>query len=110
MKDYKIEAKPIFWHVTLSSGSYSDYNEKHLYFAGNSPEEAWEFLKRYINDTTTETSDYPWGTSNNMAMVWNDKKYINPKYTGDKEDISWESDYRTTQVEIEMLKVIHFQK
>lgn len=109
MENYKIEAKPIFYHVTLSSGCYSDAVEKHLFFAANSPEEAWMFLKRYI-DSTADESEYCWGARNPIVAKWGSEKFISEKYTGDKEDISWGSGYDIAEVEIEMLKVIHFQK
>ena len=112
MKDYKVETKPTYWKVKLSSGCYSDYNEEHLFFAGNDEDEIWNFLCRYIEDITKENSEYLFGLSlgDPMAMKYKDKKYISEKYNGDEEDVRWGGNYEITNVDIERLNVIYFNK
>lgn len=108
--DYKVEVKPTYWHVTLASGEYSDYEETHLVFAGNDEFEVWDFLKRYA-DSVNEESEYLWGSTDApLAMKWNDEKFLSDKYTGDKEDINWSNSYRTVYVTIERLSVIYFKR
>ncbi len=42
---FKVEAKGSLWEVLIERGSYSDHEEWHYIFSGNSLEEAWEFVK-----------------------------------------------------------------
>lgn len=56
-KEYKIETKPSFWHVIISSGAYSDYSEVHLFFRANSELEVLDMLKRYHQDQITEKQE-----------------------------------------------------
>lgn len=105
-KDYKIEMKGSLWEVILSSGAYSDYREKHLVFSGNSEDEIWNFLKRYIDDISEET-DYQ---DTNLFLKCNGETYISKKYIGDREDISWDSDYDASNVSIKRLNVIYFKQ
>jgi len=108
-KDYKIEMKGSLWEVVLSSGAYSDYTELHLVFSSNDEQEVWIFLKRYMEDIV-EKSDFTWGLSSGktLAMKWNGEKYLSEKFTGDKENISWGSEYHVANVEIKRLNVIYF--
>lgn len=111
--DYKIEVKPTYWKVILSSGAYSDYSESHLFFAANDELEVWHFLKRYMDSVITEDNAYLWGIDSNgtaLAMKWNDEKYLSSKYTGDKDDIRWCSEYDIADVSIENLKIIYFKE
>lgn len=108
-KDYKVEMKPTYWKVVLSSGEYSDYEEATLVFSGNSEEEIWNFLCRYTDDVAKE-SEYTWGVTSGtaLAMKWNDKKFISKKYKGEPEDIRWSSGYDIAKVEIARLNIIYF--
>ena len=36
-KEYKIEKRPTIYHITVSSGEYSDYNVEHYFLRANSP-------------------------------------------------------------------------
>lgn len=102
-KNYKLEAKPSFWHVKLFRGCYSDYSEDHLFFRANSPDEAWAYL---CGVKGSEPLDC-WG--GNLALKWCGEKWVHPKCT--KEDINWDIDYGDTWgVDIEQLKVYEFQK
>jgi len=110
--DYKIEMKPTYWEVILSSGCYSDYSELHLFFSGNDENEIWNFLCRYVDDINKDEdeSDFlSWSVNNPLAMKFGDKKYLSDKYTGDK-DINWSDPYDIVDVSIERLNVIYFQK
>ena len=84
-KEYKIEMKPSYWHAIISSGQYSDYTEEHLFFAGNTAEEVWNFLCRY-KESLYEGGQYTYDV---LALKWNETVYISPKYTGDKEAVSY---------------------
>ena len=107
-KDYKVEMKPTYWEVILSSGMYSDYRETHLFFAGNDEFEIWDFLKRYIDDVAKE-DDYNWGVSDEYALVvkWNKEIYISKKYTGDKDTTNM---CNIADVDISRLNIIYFNK
>ena len=100
MKDYKVETKPTYWHVKISSGAYSDYCEEHIFFAGNSKEEIWHFLVRYI-----ESRNYIYQN----PMLWNEEKFIPKNYFGDK-NVDWSSSYDIDNVIIKRLDIIHFKK
>ena len=107
MNDYKVEMKPTYWEVVLSSGSYSDYSENHLFFAGNDEDEIWNFLCRYI-ESIAEENDYSGDVKKPLAIKFNDKKFISEKYKGDKEEIDW--NYDIVDVSISRLNVIYFNK
>lgn len=107
--DYKVEMKPTYWEVVLSSGCYSDYSENHLFFAGNDEDEIWNFLCRYI-DSIAEERDCLFGSVNNpLAIKFGEKKFVSDKYKGDKEDINWNSEYYIVDVSISRLNVIYFR-
>ena len=110
-KDYKVETKPTYWEVILSSGHYSDYEESHLFFAGNDENEIWNFLKRYTDDVAKK-NDYLHGVNMNglsLAMKWNDERFISKNFTGDKDDIFWDNEYNIAKVNIKRLNVIYFK-
>ena len=111
--DYKIEMKPTYWEVVLSSGRYSDYSENHLFFAGNDENEIWNFLCRYIDDINKDEikSEYLFGSVKNpTAMKFNDKKYLSENYIGEKDEIDWSDYCEIVNVEINRLNVIYFNK
>lgn len=103
MKDYKVETKPSWWHVTLSIGSYSDYEESHLFFSGNDEFEVWDFLKRYTNDMINP--NYL-----NKLYKWEGERFVSDKYTGNVDSVDWDCDWQASDVMIERLNVIHFLK
>lgn len=105
MNDYKIEVKPTYWDVELSYGSYSDYEEAHLYFAGNDENEIWNFLCRYVKSQDYDENDFV-GVENPLAMKWNDKAFS--RYILSDYDYFYNFDY--VNVEIKRLKVIYFKK
>ena len=105
MKDYKVEMKPTLWHVKLSEGSYSDYNEDHLFFSGNDENEIWNFLCRYVD--SQDYGEHRFVNSKMpLAMKWNDKTYKSCFLLG--EDYFYNHNY--VNVEIERLNVIYFNK
>lgn len=112
-KEYKIEMKPSWWHVTLMCGCYSDYREHQLFFAANDEWEVWNFLQRYMDDVAKEDVNL-WGLKENgttLAMKWNDEKYLSVKFTGDRDGVDWEPyDDGISTVTIKRLHVIHFRK
>jgi hypothetical protein len=113
MKDYKVETKPTYWQVILSSGVYSDYTEEHLFFAGNSQEEIWNFLCRYMDDIIVFERDYTYSSvydGEAYLMKFEDKKFIAKKFIGDKEDIDWSSKDDIADVVIQRLNIIYFKK
>jgi len=100
-KEYKIEVRPTIWHITVSSGEYSDYDEDHYFLRANTPEEAQEFFKKYWKDTHKKDS---W----NVCLVFKNGEQYNPF---DKEDVDWGTSYgNANDVEIEMMPLICFQK
>lgn len=110
-KDYKVEMKGSYWEVIISTGCYSDFQESHLVFAGNSEDEIWDFLKRYTDDVLKE-STFCWGLNNGTCYLlkWGNKKYISKKYTDNVEDISWNNSYDSADVKIKRLDVIYFKR
>lgn len=111
--DYKIEVKPTYWEVTLSSGMYSDYSESHLFFAANDESEVWHFLKRYMDSMITEEESWLSGLDSDgtaLAMKWNDEKYLSSKFTGYENEIDWDNSYNIADVLIENLKIIYFKE
>jgi len=110
-KEYKIEMKPTYWEVIIESGCYSDKTEAHLVFSGNSEEEIWEFLKRYEDDVCIYDNllcgDCSDGAS--LAIKWNENTYLSKKFTGNKEDVDWSSDYDIGNIKIKRLNVIYFK-
>lgn len=102
-KDYKVETKPSYWKVTLSHGCYSDASEEHLFFSGNSEDEVWIFLCRYIDDIASE-SKYSWDKKN---LKWANKKHEN-KYSEYENDFDTDYGY-CYEVDIKRLNVIYFK-
>jgi hypothetical protein len=47
---FKIEANMDIWHIIMSQGCYSSYDENHLFIRANDLEEAYYFLKEYAQD------------------------------------------------------------
>jgi len=111
MKDYKVEMKPTYWDVTLATGCYSDYTEKHLYFTGNDENEVWNFLCRYAEDKIKEKDKlfFDW-EGKHYPIKWNDQKFIPKDYKENIEDIDWISGYDIFDTEIKRLNVIYFLK
>ncbi len=110
MKDYKVETKPTFWHVTLEEGCYSDWEIDSLFFHANDEFEVWDMLKRYATDIY-DKKDY----SGIKAMVWNDERFVVPGFLKERrisvDDVNWESGYGyAKKVTIKRLDVIEFKK
>ena len=114
-KEYKVEMKGSLWSVVLRSGSYSYRQESHFVFSGNSKEEVWEFLKRYIDDVANKNS-YVWGLENGVCLAIVDEenhenKYLSTKYIGGgAEFLDWSDIDSVADVKIERLNVIYFNK
>lgn len=116
-KDYKIECKPTYWDVMLTRGEYSDYEEQHLYIAGNSQEEVWGFLCRFLDSIWNQES--PWNTigcinmtdmEGNILKRFATSGYI--KQNGLDEDYSWGNmpHWDIWNADISRLEVIYFNK
>lgn len=56
--NFKIETKPTFWHIRLSHGAYSDYDESHYFIRANDRDEAWYLFKDYWQQNFKEESPY----------------------------------------------------
>jgi len=101
-KEYKIETRPTIYHITVSSGEYSDYSESHYFLRANDLEEAQFLFKRYWKDVNVQD-----GFDAN-CLVFKNGEHYNPF---NKEDPDWSSDYGDAQdVDIEMLDLICFQE
>jgi hypothetical protein len=116
-KDYKVEMKPTFWVVSLSSGAYSDWIERHLYFRANSEDEVWNYLCRYLDDLYI-MREYDWLMCyDKIAIRLEDgtKSYVMKKWLEQKgndiKKVNWDADYGNCEiVKIERLNVIEFLK
>jgi hypothetical protein len=113
-KDYKIEAKPNFWEVTLESGAYSDWTIETLCFSANSPIEAWDCLCRYLESIYDKDS---FDSVEAIVLDKSEKRYAVKAWLDSRADwekdkgINWDTYYGNAKlVKISMLKVIHFQR
>ena len=118
-KDYKVEMKPTYWDVKLDKGCYSDHQEEHLYFNGNSIDEVWIFLCRYIESIWEANSDYEaivmehWDKKKRELVV--EHQFATKGFTKKQQkrdvDIDWNTEYGYTWgVDITRLEVIYFNK
>ncbi len=98
-KEYKIEVTPTIFHITVSSGVYSDYEEDHYFLRANSPEEAQLFFKKYWKDIK-ESDNYT------TCLIFENGEHYNPF---NKEDPNWDTAYGdAANVFIEMMPLIYF--
>lgn len=114
-KDYKVEMKPSTWAVSLESGEYSDYEIDYLYFYGNSEDEIWNFLSRYLEDIYFDRFD-----DNSINKIYSEdgREYIVKKFIEDTEKFNKskfdpECDvytWQTKEVKMKRLDVIHFMR
>jgi len=99
-KEHKVEVRPTIYHITVSHGEYSDYDEKHYFLRANTPEEAQMLFKRYWKDIHDKNS---WHT----CLIFKNGEQYNP-FNIKKPD--WDTDYgNANDVEMEMLPLICFQ-
>lgn len=108
--DYKIEAKPMFWRLSMATGCYSDVSWDYLVVAANSPEEAWEFALAYWKDNfdkLPEEKKIHIYEDTKCRFKWRERKVaFDPEGQGLSFD--WTSSFDGIWgVEIEMLKVLH---
>ena len=98
-KEYKIEVTPTIFHIIVSSGVYSDYEEDHYFLRANSPEEAQLFFKKYWKDIN-ESDD------NITCLIFENGEHYNPF---NKKDPNWDTAYGdAANVFIEMMPLIYF--
>lgn len=98
-KEYKIEVRPTIFHITVSSGEYSDYRENHYFLRANSPEEAQIFFKKYWKDIKSSDNYI-------TCLVFENGEQYNPF---DKEEPNWNTSYGDSEdVLIEMMPLICF--
>ena len=115
MKDYKIETTGSLWHVILSRGCYSDYEEHHLAFSANSEDEVWKMIEIYIKDNLKEYCASYRDTifKNNsdgvfMILLEDEKRDFEKKPLRTLKD--FDSDYYDYYIEIKRLEIINFDK
>ena len=108
-KDYKVELKPTYWDVILERGEYSDYEQEHLYFAGNVEEEIWIFLCRYL-DSVSDKDRYGQFGAIQLCEDAN-KMFVTKELSERIKERGW--DVRNSDiwsVTIKRLEVIYFKK
>lgn len=94
---FKIERKPNYWQVNLTSGEYSDREDWDHVVAADGPDQAWEFLKEYF----LESKDASF-----HAIVRGEERYENPLWPEGKH--AWSEDTWYVR-SVEMLPVIYLE-
>jgi len=108
MKNYKVETKNSLWEVVFSKGCYSDAQENHFVFVGNSVEEIKLFVKQWWSEEGFVQKEFHYGKP---AVKFFDELWADKKLWGceeESEEIDEDTDYGDTwNCSINKLDVIY---